>query len=250
MSREISLDPQTFLLVLTGAGISAESGIPTFRDAGGLWEQHSLEEVATPQGFAADPERVWRFYSARRAAAAGCQPNPGHLALAEAERRLGDRFLLVTQNIDALHGAAGSERLIELHGNLFLSRCSVCDRPPFEDREGRGGDRPFACEICRDAGRAGLLRPHVVWFGELLDMDHFVRIDRFLRASRGRRLVFLAAGTSGTVYPAAALVDEARAAGGETWLVNADPAENLSRFHHFVRGRSGEVLPALLGHHG
>src|SRR5687767_11974951 len=128
------LDHSTHLLVLTGAGISAESGIPTFRDAGGLWEGYRVEEVASPRGFHDDPLNVWKFYSQRRANMTGVKPNAGHAALVAVERTLGDRFLLVTQNIDGLHTAAGSERVVELHGNLMRSRCTVCDRPAFEDR--------------------------------------------------------------------------------------------------------------------
>lgn len=122
----LTIDDATHVLVLTGAGISAESGIPTFRDSGGLWEGHDVRVVATPAGFADDPLLVWRFYSERRAAADGVVPNAGHCALVALERRLGDRFLLVTQNIDGLHRAAGSERVIELHGDLMRSRCSAC----------------------------------------------------------------------------------------------------------------------------
>lgn len=247
MSPEpLALDGDAHLLVLTGAGVSAESGVPTFRDAGGLWERHSLDDVATPEGFARDPRLAWRFYSERRADGRGCAPNPGHRALAEVERRLGDRFLLVTQNIDGLHRRAGSERLIEIHGQLFRTRCCHCDREPFEDLEGYDDERPPFCERCHAAGGAGLLRPAVVWFGELLDPAHFARIDAFLDRARRGRAVFLAAGTSGSVFPACALVDQARAAGAETWLVNAERADNTASFDHFVRGRSGEVLPRLL----
>src|SRR6185437_1957008 len=131
----LRIDDDTRVLVLTGAGVSAESGIPTFRDAGGLWEQHRVEDVASPAGFRKDPALVWRFYSQRREGMAGRTPNPGHLAIAALEAGLGDRFLLATQNIDGLHAAAGSKRVVELHGNLFMTRCSLCDRPPFEDRD-------------------------------------------------------------------------------------------------------------------
>jgi len=125
----ITITPTTHLLVLTGAGISAESGVPTFRDAGGLWEGYRFEEVASPDAFVRDPLLVWRFYSMRRAGMDGIAPNAAHHALVEVERRLGDRFLLVTQNVDGLHRVAGSERMVEMHGALMRSRCSVCDRP-------------------------------------------------------------------------------------------------------------------------
>jgi NAD-dependent deacetylase len=242
----IPIDDDTWVLVLTGAGVSAESGIRTFRDAGGLWEDHPVDQVATPEGFAADPALVWRFYSARRAKAKTCAPNPGHRALRDLELRLGDRFLLATQNVDGLHGQAGSKRVVEVHGSLFLTRCSVCARPPFaDDREYTDG--PPLCDACAAQGRRALLRPHIVWFGEMLDPAVLGRIAAFMRAACRHRFVFLAAGTSGVVYPAAGMVIEARASGALTWLVNAEPADNARHFEHFVQGPSGEILPRLLG---
>lgn len=241
MDERITLDDDTWLLVLTGAGVSAESGIPTFRDANGLWENHAVEDVASPDGFDRDPALVWRFYAERRRAAKPCVPNPGHHALVAVEQRLGDRFLLATQNVDGLHGAAGNQRMVEMHGNLFTTRCAGCARPPFRDTSDTwdGATLPH-CDAC-----GALLRPHIVWFGERLDPADLDRIDAFLRAGAKHRLVFLAAGTSGVVYPAAGLVDVAARRGGVTWLVNADPPENRHRFGHFVRGKSGEVLPQL-----
>jgi NAD-dependent deacetylase len=241
----IVLDDDTWVLVLTGAGVSAESGIPTFRAAGGLWESYPVEKVASPQGFDEDPELVWRFYSERRRKAGTCEPNAGHRALVALEERISDRFLLVTQNVDELHRRAGSRRLVEIHGRLFQSRCAHCDRPPFDDDRCYDTGDPPLCDVCTAAGRIGMLRPHIVWFGEMLDPSHLLRVEEFMAAARKHRLVFLAAGTSGAVYPAAGLVDRARLHGAETWLVNAEPAENTGRFHHFVEGRSGEVLPAL-----
>jgi NAD-dependent protein deacetylase/lipoamidase len=232
------------LLVLTGAGVSAESGIPTFRAAGGLSETHPIEKVASPEGFREDPERVWRFYSERRRKARACEPNPGHRALAAAEELLQHRFLLATQNVDGLHRRAGSRRLVEIHGNLFQSRCAHCDRPPFDDERTYGGEALPLCDVCQAAGRMGLLRPHIVWFGEMLDTAHLARIDAFMQGDG--RLVFLAVGTSGSVYPAAGLVSAARRMGAETWLVNAEPPDNVSLFEHFVEGPSGQVLPELL----
>ena len=242
----LRLDATTWLMVLTGAGVSAESGVPTFRDAGGLWESHPIEDVATPEGFRRDPALVWRFYSARRRGAANVQPNPGHAALAAAEERLGDRFLLVTQNVDGLHRRAGSHRLIELHGSLFHTRCFDCDRPSFPDESLHDGPPLPRCDACAARGREALLRPAVVWFGEVLDPEHLARIDSFLQAGRKGRLVFLAVGTSGAVYPAAGLVLAAREKGAETWLVNAEPPDNRQAFEHFVQGPSGRVLPELL----
>jgi len=240
----LRIDGETRLLVLTGAGVSAESGVPTFRDANGLWESHPLEKVATPEGFEEDPRLVWRFYSERRRAAKAVRPNPGHAALAVAEGRMGDRFLLVTQNVDGLHRRAGNIRLIEIHGNLFETRCSACRREPFpDDREYLG--EPPRCEECAAHGRDGLLRPAVVWFGEVLDPMHLHRISAFVEEARGGPLVFLAIGTSGLVYPAAGMVLQARAAGAEAWLVNVEPPDNARAFHHFVQGPSGKVLPEL-----
>ena len=165
--------------MLTGAGVSAESGIPTFRASDGLWESQPVEKVATLSGFRADPALVWRFYSERRAHGKACTPNPGHLSLAAVERRLGDRFLLATQNVDGLHRKAGSERLVEMHGSLWLTRCSECERPPFPDEaEYLDGTLP-QCKVCSDSGRRALLRPHIVWFGEMLDPDDLQRIDDF-----------------------------------------------------------------------
>ncbi len=240
----LKIDDRTRLLVLTGAGVSAESGVPTFRDANGLWENHPVEQVATPEGFRADPGLVWRFYSERRRKSRGVAPNPGHLALAEAERRLGDRFLLVTQNIDGLHQRAGSVRVVEMHGSLFETRCFHCGRPEFEDHSEHGPADLPVCEECAARGRKGLLRPAVVWFGEMLDHERMRRIESFLELRSGR-LVFLAVGTSGVVYPAAGLVLQVRAARGETWLVNIEPPENRGAFDHFVQGPSGQVLPDL-----
>jgi NAD-dependent deacetylase len=239
------LDDDARLLVLTGAGVSAESGVPTFRGMNGLWEGHRVEDVASPQAFLRDPLLVWKFYSMRRGGLEAIKPNPAHHALAAIEKRLGDRFLLVTQNVDGLHRVAGNERRIDLHGDLMRSKCSVCDRPPFEDRTAyREGVAPM-CGRCKEAGRDGLLRPDIVWFGEMIDPEHLRRIDRFVRDA-GPKLVFMAVGTSGQVYPAAALVDAAAMVGGQTWLVNADPPANMNSFDHVRLGAAGEILPGLL----
>ncbi len=235
------------LLVLTGAGVSAESGLATFRDSNGLWEQHRVEDVASPDGFIRDPGLVWKFYSLRREQAKTVEPNAGHLALAEVEKRLGDGFLLVTQNVDGLHQRAGSERVIEIHGSLFKTKCSSCDLEPFHDEAMYLGPRLPGCDICEGRGHKALLRPDIVWFGEMLDPGHLQAIDSFMRRDRGSRLVFVAVGTSGAVWPAAGLVNLARGLGASTCLVNAEPAENTARFHRFVQGKSAEVLPALLG---
>ena len=249
-AQPMQLTSDTRLLVLTGAGVSAESGIPTFRDANGLWENHPVEQVASPEGFADDPRLVWRFYSLRREAAARCAPNPAHRARVALEKALGDRFLLVTQNVDDLHRRAGNERLVEIHGNLFTSRCSVCRREPFRDERPHvlhDADELPTCDSCMSKGRESLLRPHIVWFGEMLDPSHMRRIERFVAGVVADRApsVFLAVGTSGLVYPAAGLVRLAQAAGARTVLVNADPPANLEAFDDFHRGKAGEILPDL-----
>jgi NAD-dependent deacetylase len=241
----LGLGPDAALLVLTGAGVSAESGLPTYRGSGGLWRSHAFERLASPEGFRADPALVWRFYSERREAALAAQPNAGHRALAEVEQRMGERFLLVTQNVDGLHRRAGSERLIEIHGRLLGSRCSRCRRPETPDETSYPEGTVPRCDRCE-----GQLRPAVVWFGESLDPAHLEAVDHFLERWSGRRLVFLAAGTSGAVWPAAGFVDLARARGAETWLVNAERADNAGRFDHVREGPSGTLLPALLGEAG
>jgi NAD-dependent deacetylase len=238
------------LLVLTGAGVSAESGLATFRDSNGLWEQHRVEDVASPVGFVRDPALVWQFYSLRREQAATVEPNAGHRALAAMEQRLGDRFLLVTQNVDGLHQRAGSERVIEIHGSLFRTKCSSCDLAPFADEASYLGRALPTCDRCEGTGRKALLRPDIVWFGEMLDPSHLQAIDAFMRRDPGSPFVFIAVGTSGAVWPAAGLVNQARSLGASTVLVNAEPAENTVRFHRFVQGKSAEVLPDLLGVNG
>ncbi len=199
----MKLDSQSRVLVLTGAGVSAESGVPTFRGMNGLWDGHRVEEVASPEGFAADPQLVWKFYSLRREGAAKVQPNPGHVALAELEQRLGDRFLLATQNVDGLHARAGSRRMLAIHGELFQSRCEKCN-VPFEDAR-----TYFEAPLPRCGKCQGAIRPHIVWFGETLDPSHLDQVGEFI-GEAGKRLVFVAVGTSGQVFPAAGLVDAAR----------------------------------------
>jgi len=232
----IVLDDTTHLLVLTGAGISAESGVPTFRDANGLWNSHRFEDLASPEGFAADPLLVWKFYSQRRRGLDNVKPNAAHHTLVDVEQRLGDRFLLVTQNVDGLHAAAGSRRMVEMHGNIMRTKCSGCRRVPFDDRASHDALPP--CDACGEP-----LRPDVVWFGEAIPPHALQAIDGFL--NRGTNLVFLAVGTSGVVYPAAGLVDVVRRAGGASWLVNAEAPANVSRFDHVEIGPAGTVLPAL-----
>ena len=240
----LKLASDSYVLVLTGAGISAESGVPTFRDASGLWEGHDVTKVATPEGFAADPLLVWQFYSERRTALTGIVPNAGHRALVELEAKLGDRFLLATQNIDGLHLAAGSKRVIDMHGAIMRSRCTRCAREPFEDTTAyRKNVAPF-CGKCRAAGVDALLRPDVTWFGEALPPGVLDKIESFATKA-GKRLVFVAVGTSGLVYPAAGLVDATKQLGGVSWLVNLEAPANAASFDHVVLGPAAKQLPAL-----
>lgn len=233
--------PSDRVLVLTGAGVSAESGIRTFRDAGGLWEDFEITEVASPEGFRRDPRKVWRFYGERRVQARSCQPNPAHRALAALEARLSDRLLLVTQNVDGLHRRAGSRRLIEMHGSLFRSKCTSpgCHgfSSPWDDPEPPKEELP-SCPLC-----GALSRPDIVWFGELLSRANLQSIEAALRTCT----VFIAVGTSGAVYPAAGLVHSASSAGAHTILVNKDAAENEGAFDEIILGEAGRVLPILLG---
>ena len=231
----ISVERGTRVFVLTGAGISAESGVATFRDAGGLWYQHRVEDVATPEGFARDPRLVWRFYSERRKQVGTVRPNPAHLALAELERFLGDDLFLVTQNVDPLHELAGSKRVLHMHGELLTSRCDTCPRRPFRD------DRTYFEEvpICEECG--GRLRPDVIWFGEIpLGMREIA--DAVERCD-----LFLTVGSSGSVYPAAGLVAEARARVDppRTIYVGPERPDNAEAFDECRLGPAGRVLPGL-----
>lgn len=221
------------VVVLTGAGISAESGVPTFRDADGLWEGYRPEEVATPEAFAADPELVQRFYDARRASLARVRPNAAHRALAELEDALGDDLVLVTQNIDDLHEQAGSQRVHHMHGELRAAWCTACDeRMPWL---GTLADEP-PCPGCG----VSALRPDVVWFGEMpYGMDGIHR-DLFSCD------LFVSIGTSGVVYPAAGFVDYAAAGGSDTLELNLERAAN-SDFRVSRQGPATELVPAWVG---
>jgi NAD-dependent deacetylase len=223
------------VFVLTGAGVSAESGLKTFRDQGGLWEGCRIEEVATPEAWDEDAARVWRFYSQRRRDAQRAAPNSGHTALADLEQRLKERFFLCTQNVDDLHERAGSRRLVHMHGDLFMSRCEdSCGREPFVDQSLYESEEAIARCAC-----GARIRPHIVWFGEMpLEMDRIQReIDRCT--------VMLVVGTSGAVYPAANFV---RWAGPRVRKYYIGPEEpmNAAAFTAIVSGNAGEVLPGLL----
>lgn len=218
--------------VLTGAGISAESGVPTFRGAGGLWRQYRAEDLATAAAFRRDPTLVWEWYQWRRDLIAATLPNPGHLAIAELEHRTGE-FALITQNVDGLHDRAGSRNILKIHGDIWINRCMDCR---FETRE-EGSGNPSRCTC------GGSFRPGVVWFGEPLPPDVW---DAAERASR-RAGVFIVAGTSAQVYPAAGLVPLARSCGATVIEVNLEETPISSLVDFSLRGRCGEVLPELVG---
>jgi NAD-dependent deacetylase len=225
------------IVVLTGAGISRESGLHTFRDPDGIWARHRIEDVATPEAFARDPARVHEFYNARRRGLleGRIAPNAAHLALAELERRWSGAVLVVTQNIDDLHERAGSKNLIHMHGEILKARCAGCGavRDWREDLS-----TALSCAAC---GRSGGLRPHVVWFGEMpLEMDRIF-------AALNEADLFLSIGTSGTVYPAAGFVAEARAAGAHTVELNLEPSEGRSLFAEAVHGPATQLVPAYIG---
>lgn len=220
------------IVILTGAGISAESGIDTFRDGGGLWERHRVEDVATPQAFARDPDLVHRFYDMRRAAIQTKSPNAAHAALAELDAAWPGELLIVTQNVDDLHERAGARRLLHMHGEHLTAWCTACD--------GRSrwtaplADRP-PCPAC---GEAGAMRPDVVWFGEMP-----YHMDRIF-AALNRADLFVSIGTSGAVYPAAGFVRDAHAAGAATLELNMEPSQGSHWFDERRHGPASRLVPA------
>lgn len=224
-----------YTVAFTGAGISAESGIPTFRGKGGLWEKYSPEELATPEAFARDPEKVWKWYAWRMRKAWSARPNPAHAVLARLEER-GMLASVITQNVDGLHQAAGSRRVIELHGSMRRVRCSRCryrgvlERPP-EDQE-----LPLKCPEC-----GGLLRPDVVWFGEPLPEEEWSRAYR--EASKAR--LMLVVGTSALVYPAAMLPEVTLRSGGKIVVVNPEPTPLDDRAVLVFREKAGVLFGKL-----
>ena len=219
------------IVILTGAGISAESGVPTFRAADGLWEGHRVEDVATPEAFARDPGLVQTFYDARRAALAGVVPNAAHLALAKLDRDFGGELLIVTQNVDDLHERAGTERLLHMHGELKRALCLGCG-----ESHGWAGDLRGA-PACPGCGAAAL-RPDIVWFGEMpYEMD---RIEAALATCD----LFVSIGTSGAVYPAAGFVRTARHYGAHTLEMNLEPSAGTRWFDEARHGPAGVLVPA------
>ena len=237
--RHIHIGKRDRVFVLTGAGISAESGLATFRGADGLWEGERVEDVATPRGWHRDPERVWRFYSQRRQKAVEAQPNAAHRALAQLEEQLGERFFLCTQNVDNLHERAGSHNLVHMHGELFGSRCDLCEREAFHDtRLYPNAASHVRCEC------GGRIRPDIVWFGEV--PFHMERILEEL----SRCALMLVIGTSGVVQPAASFVHWANQHHTEhrpvrTFYVGPEHPANAIAFTQVFAGTAGEVLPTL-----
>ena len=220
------------IVILTGAGISAESGLATFRGPDGLWEGHRVEDVATPEAFARDPVLVHRFYDARRAALATVAPNPAHAALARLDAEWPGGLLIVTQNVDDLHERAGAKRLLHMHGELQSGWCRACDgRMPWEGEMGGHA-------MCPECGVTGEVRPDIVWFGEMpYEME---RIDRALMEAD----LFVSIGTSGNVYPAAGFVQTAKYVGARSLEMNLEPSLGSYLFDESRTGKAGELVPA------
>jgi NAD-dependent protein deacetylase/lipoamidase len=228
---DLSRDDRVF--VLTGAGVSAESGIPTFRGVGGLWRNYRIEEVACPEAWRRDPRLVWEFYSMRRRVAAQARPNLGHFALAKLEQALGERLFFCTQNVDNLHEQAGAQRVVHMHGELYKSRCDRCHRVPFEDTNTY--EPPAKLPRCECGGG---IRPHICWFGEVP-----FEMERILRALEGSTL-YMAIGTSGVVEPAASFVAHAQGRARCIYVGPEAPANRLA-FDQVFLGAASEVLPRL-----
>ena len=226
------------IFILTGAGISAESGVATFRDNGGLWERHRVEDVATPEAFERDPALVQRFYNARRAGLDAVEPNPAHTALARLQRGLearGGSAVIVTQNVDDLHERGGARDVIHMHGELRRALCAACGHRWEAQGDLRVTD---SCPACRTVGAP---RPDIVWFGEM--PYHMDRIEREL----ARASLFVSIGTSGAVYPAAGFVQGARALGIPTLELNLEPSEGSSLFDETRLGPAGQLVPDWVG---
>jgi NAD-dependent deacetylase len=219
---------------LTGAGISAESGVPTFRGADGLWRSYNVTDLATPSAFARDPALVWEFYHWRRNLIATLTFNPAHTALMDLEVRV-PHFTLITQNVDGLHAKAGSKNILEIHGNLWKVRCTKCHKVT-RDMSSNLGPLP-TCQDCR-----GLLRPHVVWFGESLD---YPLLHQAIEACRTCQ-VMLVVGTSALVQPAASLAFEAKEAGAIVAEINVEETPNSRMMDFVLLGKAGEIVPKLV----
>ena len=224
------------IVVLTGAGVSAESGVRTFRDNDGLWEDHRVEDVATPEAWIRDPKMVWRFYQARRNQLLEVDPNPAHLALAEMESKA-ESFTLITQNVDDLHERGGSSSVIHMHGRLSSLRCEETGRSEVRMDEGDLGEDFVICNCCANGS---MMRPDIVWFGEIpMELDSIYREVENCD-------VFIVIGSSGHVYPAAGLVNLANSCGARSILVNFEIPINGGDFDEVHIGKAGEILPGLV----
>lgn len=224
------------IVVLTGAGISAESGIKTFRDSNGLWENHRVEEVASPEGFATNPRLVQEFYNQRRRQLLSdeVKENAAHIALAKLEAEFDGEYMLVTQNVDDLHERAGSKNPFHIHGEILKKRCNRCDVVS-ENRHDLTTE-----DVCADCGQTGSLRPHIVWFGEIpMEME---RIQKRLESCD----LFVSIGTSGHVYPAAGFVSVANQAGAKTHLLNLEESQNGTAFDSGDYGLATNIVPKFV----
>jgi NAD-dependent deacetylase len=228
-----SVNKAKSIAVLTGAGVSAESGIPTFRSNGGFWQQHRFEDLATPEGFHRDPKFVWTWYEERRRGIAKATPNAGHVALVEMERRA-RTFTLITQNVDGLHDLAGSKNVIKLHGDIWTLRCLKCRREEVDRSELK--NLPPYCDC------GGMLRPGVAWFGESLPYGAMENATAAVQAAD----VFIVAGTSAQVYPAASLISLAIRNRATVFEINPAETDFSADVTYALRGTSGEMLPRLL----
>jgi len=224
------------IVILTGAGISAESGVATFRDPIGIWANNDYRDVATPDGFLRDPEKVLAFYNMRRRLHSDVKPNQAHTALVQLESEFPGEVVIITQNVDALHEAAGSKNLIHMHGEILKRLCNACQlREPWHDDL----NTDAVCPNCRTQGT---LRPDVVWFGEM--PYHMKEIAAHLDSAD----LFISIGTSGHVYPAAGFVAEARRAGARTVELNLEPSEGASLFDEVLHGKAGQIVPDYVAH--
>ncbi|XP_013139072.1 PREDICTED: NAD-dependent protein deacylase sirtuin-5, mitochondrial-like isoform X2 [Papilio polytes] len=248
------------VVILSGAGISAESGIPTFRGAGGYWRKYQASSLATPEAFRHSPSLVWEFYHYRREVAAKAQPNQGHIAIAyyESTHESEKKITVITQNVDGLHVRAGTKNLIELHGNLYKTRCTKCkevlvnnDSPICEALAGRGApdvnvvgsDIPVkSLPHCKKSDCGGLLRPHIVWFGESLNAAVLNKAETAMATCD----ICLVVGTSSVVYPAAMFAPKAAARGAVVAEFNLEPTPATSDFHYYFEGPCGTTLPKAL----
>ncbi|NXS79970.1 SIR5 deacylase, partial [Erpornis zantholeuca] len=252
------------IAIITGAGVSAESGVPTFRGAGGFWRKWEAQELATPGAFARNPSRVWEFYHYRREVMLSKHPNPAHIAIAECEKRLskqGRSVVVITQNIDELHRKAGTKHLLEIHGSLFKTRCTSCGNvaanyksPICPALAGKGAPDPDTEDAaipvedlpqCEEDGCKGLLRPHVVWFGEALDPGVLTAVEKELDICD----LCLVVGTSSVVYPAAMFAPQVSARGVPVAEFNMEPTPATHRFRFHFPGPCGTTLPPALARH-